>query len=387
MEQRIRAVRTDMIAATPCLTLDRHVQANKLKVITYHGHSLVKHFTGLLDCDVVMTTYGAAATEHRRSEREVLYHLKWFRVVLDEGSLPQRYRCDALLTSAAHHVRSRKTRKFEAVTFLDAQHYWCLTGTPIQNRIDDLGSLFDFCRVPLLQDQAWFEQHIAKPVKASTRRGCNVVKQAMAPLCFRRTKAILGFKPPTMVDKKIQFSTAEREQYEQIESDYRQSLDAHTSGRSNGSKPPTAMKLLLRLRISWNHGTFTSAKAYETTDLDAEETLTLLEEKEAAYCQICLTYVALVNQLRDPRSGILGSCSDVLCAACREDLNLCEDSTSQYKCPVCHQQVHLQLLHPGTANVSIKGWSSKVSALIADLLQTQAVEKGMRRKAQRLSYY
>jgi len=37
--------------------------------------------------DIVLTTYGTIATEHRKSRRQVLYHMRFFRIVLDEGLL------------------------------------------------------------------------------------------------------------------------------------------------------------------------------------------------------------------------------------------------------------------------------------------------------------
>ena len=60
-----------------------------------------------------------------------LQYVNWLRVVLDE----------------AHKIRSRKTRMFKACNALVSKSRWCLSGTPVQNRLDDLYSLFCFLKL------------------------------------------------------------------------------------------------------------------------------------------------------------------------------------------------------------------------------------------------
>ena len=62
-----------------------------LKYATYHGQERARHFSDLLDYDVVFTTYGTVAKEMKAKERmksrDILYRIAWFRIVLDEGVL------------------------------------------------------------------------------------------------------------------------------------------------------------------------------------------------------------------------------------------------------------------------------------------------------------
>ena len=70
------------------LTHTRRIVPGVLRITRYHGYDRTKHFAQLLDFDIVLTTYGTVATEFRKSYkrgREVLYYLRWFRIVLDEG--------------------------------------------------------------------------------------------------------------------------------------------------------------------------------------------------------------------------------------------------------------------------------------------------------------
>jgi SNF2 family DNA or RNA helicase len=56
-----------------------------LKYEIYHDQNRVRHFSDLADVDVLITTYGTVTAEYRKF-RKVLFYLKWFRIVLDEGN-------------------------------------------------------------------------------------------------------------------------------------------------------------------------------------------------------------------------------------------------------------------------------------------------------------
>ena len=81
-----------------------------------------------------------------------LHKIKWLRVILDEG----------------HTIRNPQTRLTKAMLDLEASRRWVLTGTPIQNRLDDLWSLFRFLRLKPFDDNFWWNSNVAD----SVRRGC-----------------------------------------------------------------------------------------------------------------------------------------------------------------------------------------------------------------------
>lgn len=60
-----------------------------LKYAVYHGEERARHFSELLDFDLVFTTYGTVVKEmnakERMKSRDILYSIAWFRIVLDEG--------------------------------------------------------------------------------------------------------------------------------------------------------------------------------------------------------------------------------------------------------------------------------------------------------------
>jgi hypothetical protein len=177
----------------------------------------------------------------------------------------------------------------------------------------------------------------------------------------------------------ITFSPAERRQYRSILNQARRAIDAAVSGRTSLKSRQIMLRALLKLRIFCNQGTFTAIPAkegWEDAELDADEHLTLLEESGEAVCSACSSSVISVNQKRVPGSGILGSCSHVLCLTCSTDAGVdATDSATTYRCPLCHDQTALQHLPAESTNLNSKAsaakHSSKLECLVQDLCKYQ----------------
>src|SRR5690242_3166505 len=84
----------------------------------------------------IITTYGTMLSDFSEKETSPLFKRKWGRVILDE----------------AHCIKNYNSAVAEASCNLKAKFRWCLTGTPIQNSLMDLYSLFNF-----LKDEDCFE--------------------------------------------------------------------------------------------------------------------------------------------------------------------------------------------------------------------------------------
>ncbi|KAH8095782.1 helicase [Aureococcus anophagefferens] len=91
--------------------------------------------------DVVVTSYGvlvAEAPDDASKKRKLsgLYTASWRRVVLDE----------------AHTIRNPRTKTAKAVARLDRVHSWCVTGTPMVNKVEDFQAVFSFVRCAPVDD-------------------------------------------------------------------------------------------------------------------------------------------------------------------------------------------------------------------------------------------
>lgn len=93
------------------------------------------------------------AQEHmpNSTRKSALFQVKWRRVILDE----------------AHTIKNPGAKVTQAAWALDAERHWCLTGTPITNKIDDLMSLFKFIHVEPFDDKVWFNRCFSRPIKNS----------------------------------------------------------------------------------------------------------------------------------------------------------------------------------------------------------------------------
>ncbi|KAI8149543.1 SNF2 family N-terminal domain-containing protein [Fennellomyces sp. T-0311] len=105
-----------------------------------------------------------------------LFQIEWYRVVLDE----------------AQQIKNRNTRSALSCSELAAQKRWCLTGTPMQNHVDELYSLLRFLRIQPLCDYQAFKKTISVPIQAGQGQlALERLKVVLMAVMLRRTKQIL----------------------------------------------------------------------------------------------------------------------------------------------------------------------------------------------------
>jgi SNF2 family DNA or RNA helicase len=228
-----------------------HVEKGVLSIYTYHGPNRKKDVAFLSSHDVVLTTYATLAGEFQNSgtnsAKNSLAQVKWFRVVLDE----------------AHTIKDRGTLTAKAACNLEAQRRWAVTGTPIQNKLAEIYSLFVFLRVEPLADQEFWTNAIMKPIRNRDERGLDRLRSALSSILLRRTKdqkvegstteAIVNL-PPRQVDiERVQFSESEQLFYDALWSNSKIAFEqmlAHGTVMQNYAH---VLELLLRVRQACDH--------------------------------------------------------------------------------------------------------------------------------------
>jgi TATA-binding protein-associated factor len=125
------------------------------------------------DTDVVITSYDVC-----RNDCEVLERYTWNYVVLDEG----------------HLIKNAKTKTSMAVKRLASNHRLILTGTPIQNNVLELWSLFDFLMPGFLGAEKVFHDRFARPIAASRNAKASSKEQEAGALAIESLhKQVLPF--------------------------------------------------------------------------------------------------------------------------------------------------------------------------------------------------
>ncbi|KAJ5870881.1 SNF2 family N-terminal domain-containing protein [Penicillium solitum] len=282
-----------------------------------------------------------------------------------------------IVLDEAHYIRNRATKQFQAVVNLSSQHRWCLTGTPIQNSIEDLGALVAFLRVPILDRVAPFRKFISVPTSSGKRDRFHNLQTLLHAICIRRTRDVLNLPEPTTETRKLPMSSTEKTQYKDLLDECRTKVDMAVSGRRNGKVNSTVLESLLSLRLFCNNG-----KATTSVPLDSDEALSYLEQLDKNVCIYCSSTIFWLSDTPDTDGGIfLAGCRHLVCHSCIPD-----HRSRQNKCPCCdpdHAQSDwpIPLLdnskyhHPQTgigATPRMKQYPTKLLALLSEISQNPA---------------
>lgn len=195
-----------------------------LRAIKHHGPKRAKEPVQLESCDLVITSYGTL-----RQDAELLATMDWCVVIGDE----------------AQHIKNRRSQNARTLTSLHAGGRFLLTGTPVENSLDDLLSLFSFLMPGYLQkpggklsqdDKAWHN-------KRQTERA--------AAYILRRTKKEVAPELPEKIEKTFFCELGSQQQrfyQDTLEKTRRDIFNLEMSGANSGRVQFAAFTELLRLR-------------------------------------------------------------------------------------------------------------------------------------------
>lgn len=204
--------------------------APDLKVVVLHGperHAILKD---VADHHVVITSYKLA-----HSDIAKLAAVEWDTVVLDE----------------AHHVRNRDTKTAATIRKLHARVKFALTGTPINNHLEDLWSLFDWAIPGLLGSRSAFRAEFRTPIE---RDGCMITQarlnRLVRPFLLRRTKKDVANDLPekNQIVESIRLGNAQRALYETIRIAMLAEVTQAISERGVQESKTTILTCLMKLR-------------------------------------------------------------------------------------------------------------------------------------------
>ncbi|CUA80809.1 DEAD/DEAH box helicase [Anoxybacillus suryakundensis] len=142
-----------------------------LRVYVHHGQARAKEeafFAAVNEADVVITSYSLAHLDF-----DDLSNIAWDVICLDE----------------AQNIKNAQTKQARAIRKLKGRHKIALTGTPIENRLNELWSIFQFLNPGYLGSQTDFQRRFGTPIeKNGDAQATEKLQKLIRPFLLRRTK-------------------------------------------------------------------------------------------------------------------------------------------------------------------------------------------------------
>ncbi|MGD1095831.1 MAG: DEAD/DEAH box helicase [Bryobacteraceae bacterium] len=203
----------------------------RLRVLEHTG--LARDVELIAKHDLVLSTYGTLLRDAPQ-----LAEIEFDYVVLDE----------------AQAIKNASTASAKAVRLLRGAHRLALSGTPVENHLGELWSLFEFLNPGMLGEAKVLKLAggLARNPSEEARR---LLAQALRPFILRRTKQQVARELPAKTEQTIfcELEATERKQYDELRKHYRESLLRRVKEQGLGKSKMHLLEALLRLRQAACH--------------------------------------------------------------------------------------------------------------------------------------
>jgi hypothetical protein len=204
--------------------------APQLRVLNYTGNSRTDTGQAVADHDLVLTTYGTLRRDivrHRDTEFDY--------VILDE----------------AQSIKNAASQAAKACRLLKARHRLAVTGTPVENHIGELWSIFEFLNPGQLGSAARLRKFLA----GGRGNAAEIVARAVRPYLLRRTKGQVLSDLPEKTEQTIfcELGEEQRKAYDELREHYRLELSGRIGRLGIGRSRIAVLEALLRLRQAACH--------------------------------------------------------------------------------------------------------------------------------------
>ena len=201
-----------------------------LRVLALHGPDRHRLFDQIPESDIVVTSYALI-----RRDAEKYRGLEFDTVVLDE----------------AQHIKNRQTQNAQAVKAVRAKYRLVLTGTPIENSVLDLWSIFDFLMPGYLGAAQDFRERYELPItRDKNSDAASRLSRRLRPFILRRLKRDVAADLPAKLEQVsfCEMTSDQRAVYQQvIEASRKEVLDA-VGAQGIAKSRMVVLSALLRLR-------------------------------------------------------------------------------------------------------------------------------------------
>ncbi|HEY1084695.1 MAG TPA: DEAD/DEAH box helicase, partial [Prosthecobacter sp.] len=230
-----------------------------LRVLLLHGDERRSDFWRISRHDLVITSYPLVVRD-----ADVLGQVEWHIVALDE----------------AQNIKNPKSRAAQVCSTLKTRHRLCLTGTPVENHLGELWSLFQFLMPGILGDADSFRSYYRNPIeKEADAERQKQLAARLQPLLLRRTKSAVAkdLPPKTEILHTIELGKEQQDLYETIRAAMDQRVKEAISVQGLDRSQIIVLDALLKLRQVCCHPHLLKMEAARKLEVSAK-TSYLMEE-------------------------------------------------------------------------------------------------------------
>lgn len=214
-----------------------------LSILEYTGPDREQHRGSFDDYNIIITTYGTL-----RRDAAYFKDIRFDYAVLDE----------------AQTIKNASSQVAKAARLISAENRLALSGTPIENHLGDLWSIFEFLNPGMLGRSQAFKASAADAADSAAR---SVLSRGLKPFVLRRTKGQVAADLPEKVEETLvcEMDTDQRKLYDELRAHYRESLLGMVHDQGINKSKMHVLEALLRLRQAACHPALLDAKHAETS--------------------------------------------------------------------------------------------------------------------------
>jgi len=257
----------------------------ELKVLNFTGSDRKKHFEHFDKYDIIVTTYG-----NLRRDIVQLKDILFDYAILDE----------------AQAIKNSASQAAKACRLLKANNRLAMTGTPIENHLGELWSLFEFLNPGMLGRSSTF----SKLVKSGgdNKEGLKLLAKSLRPFLLRRTKeeVLKELPPKTEQTLTCEMGAKQRKQYNDLRDYYRKKLRSDVKKVGMNKAKIHVLEALLRLRQAACHPGLLGDEFHDAESAKMESLLEQISEvldeghKALVFSQFT-SFLSLVRDQLDER--------------------------------------------------------------------------------------
>lgn len=201
-----------------------------LNVLSLHGKDRAERFEFISENDILLTTYALVVRDE-----ELFKSLEFSYIVLDE----------------AQKIKNPRTKMAQSIKSLKSEYRLALSGTPIENHLGELWSIFSFLMPGFLDSQSFFKKYYQMPIEKEHDFSRQVLlNKRVKPFMIRRTKELVASELPAKSEiiKYTQFDSKQAGLYESIRVSMEKKVAQAVENKGLASSHITMLDALLKLR-------------------------------------------------------------------------------------------------------------------------------------------